>query len=249
MQVQILYCDNHVLVVQKPHGMPTQADESRDPDLLESAKQLVKQRFNKPGNVFLGLLHRLDRPAGGLLVLARTSKAASRLSDQFRRRIPLKRYFAIVERAVDEADGLCEDYLRKDSIKRKTFRVPAGSKDAKYARLQWQKLATAQGLSLLEVALDTGRPHQIRAQLAARGMPLLGDFKYGAEQQFLGGRGVALFSFAVGVLHPVGGAPLTVKQAPGEEWGALFAAEIREHVAGFNADDVLQAGTDATGLS
>ncbi len=247
MKPRIIHCDNHVLVVQKPHGMPTQEDESRDDDLLSSAKQLVKQRYNKPGNVFLGLLHRLDRPAGGLLVMARTSKAAARLSDQFRRRIPLKRYFAVIEGIVDESSGLCEDYLRKDSIKRKTFRVPSESAGAKFARLQWRRLAVSGGMSLLEVALDTGRPHQIRAQLAARGMPLLGDVKYGAGQQFLGGRAVALYSFAVGVRHPVGGAPLLITLGPGDEWDSLFAAETRAHVADFRPEDFLKADADAEG--
>lgn len=222
----VLYLDNHLLVVDKPPGLLAQADATGDADVLTLGKAYLKERFGKPGNVFLGLVHRLDRPASGVMVLARTSKAAARLSEQFRRRRPVKRYLALVEGRLEGA-GRWEDHLRKTDQRRVEV-VPAGAPGALDARLAWQALATDGRRTLVDVALETGRPHQIRVQFSHRGHPLLGDRRYGARER-LDGRTLALHCWRLEVDHPTRGEVMRWSAPP--PWAARFADPIARLLA------------------
>jgi len=196
-----VYIDNHLLVVVKPPGLLSQADETGDMDLLSLWKAYLKQRFEKPGGVFLGLVHRIDRPASGLMVLARTSKAASRLSRQFKQRAVGKDYVAAVEGRPQE-EGTLVDYLLKQD--RRVRVVTADEPGALYAELELSIRSGDAENTLVAVRLRTGRPHQIRVQLASRGTPIVGDFKYGARTE-LDGRNLALHAHHLSFEHPVRG--------------------------------------------
>ncbi|NLN62279.1 MAG: RluA family pseudouridine synthase [Myxococcales bacterium] len=212
----ILYEDNHVLVVNKPAGLLSQADLSGDLDALTAARQYLKQRYQKPGNVYVGLVHRLDRPVAGVLLLARTSKGASRLSEQFRAQRVQRLYRAVVAGEVADDAGALTNRLEKDRRSRKTAVVHSGGKEA---RLRYRVLARAAGHSLLEVELLTGLPHQIRAQLAHMGHPILGDAKYGAPGHLAAGPGViALYAHALSFDHPTQPRRLTVEAPPPPHW-------------------------------
>jgi 23S rRNA pseudouridine1911/1915/1917 synthase len=191
VRIPILYEDNHLLIVQKPVNIPVQGDCTGDDDLLSMLKRDLKVRYQKPGNVYLGLIHRLDRPVGGVMVFAKTSKAASRLSDAVRRRAIDRGYLAVVWGAPPENQGMLEHYLIKDSRENKVFTVPPHHKNAKKAVLKYKTIAKTKNLSLLYVELHTGRPHQIRVQLSAVGCPLYGDQKYG-QQYNRAGQQIAL---------------------------------------------------------
>lgn len=198
-KVDLLYLDNHILVVNKPPGIPVQADRSGDPDLQSLGKSFIKHQFNKSGRVFLALVHRLDRPVSGVIVMARTSKAAARLSDEFRRHKPRKRYLAIVE-GVCLGTGNLRDYLIKEDERVRI--VDKQYPRARLAELGWQSIAAKDDLSLLDISLLTGRPHQIRIQLSNMGFPILGDYRYNARHDF-DGRNLALHSYALALKHPV----------------------------------------------
>lgn len=219
---EVLFCDNHLLAVCKPAGLPAQQDRTADPDIVTLLKGYLKQRFAKPGNVYLGLVHRLDRPVSGVMVLARTSKAAARLSEQFRDGAPHKRYIALVEGTVT-GRGRCEDYLCKEH---ETVRiVPKNYPGALHAELSWQARAFRGGVSLLDVDLKTGRPHQIRVQLAGRGLRILGDFRYGSRREF-DGRNLALHCYRLGLAHPVLKTQESWTAPPPCTWQGFFAPDI-----------------------
>lgn len=225
MKLDVIYMDNHLMVVNKPQGLLSQADETGDIDLVTLAKEHLKKKFNKPGNVFVGLVHRLDRPASGVMALARTSKAASRLSAQFRDNQPKKRYFAMVEGDC-EGEGVCSNYLIK-----RDKRVCVTSKNtpsAQHAELSWRAVAWKSRLTLVEVLLKTGRPHQIRTQLSHMGFPILGDFKYGAKRE-LDGRNLALHCFFLSLSHPVKDETMKWIGRPPRSWSGRFGDEI-EHI-------------------
>jgi 23S rRNA pseudouridine1911/1915/1917 synthase len=222
MSPDVLFCDNHLLVVVKPAGLPAQQDRTGDEDLLCLLKAYVKERFNKPGEAYLGLVHRLDRPVSGVMAFARTSKAAGRLSAQFREGTPLKKYIAIVQGSV-QGQGVCADYLFKDNEKVRI--VGAKYPKALYAELAWQARAEAGGLSLLEIDLKTGRPHQIRVQLASRGLPIVGDLRYGSRREF-DGRNLALHCYRLRLEHPVSKMPVSWTAPPPETWRGFFDAAI-----------------------
>lgn len=194
----ILYMDNHLLVVNKPAGVLVQGDASGDLDLLTAGKAYLKERFNKPGNVFLGLVHRLDRPVSGVMVFARTSKAASRLSNQFRARTVVKRYIAMVKGTM-HGEGTLVNYVRKDH--RKVRVVDESHPKGLRAELSYSVVKHLKGRSIVLIKLATGRPHQIRVQLANKGFPIIGDFKYGAKEE-LDGRNLALHSGLLEIEHP-----------------------------------------------
>ncbi len=218
-----LYVDNHVLVVIKPPGVLAQADRTGDPDLASLAKVYLKERFERPGDVFVGIVHRLDRPASGLTVLARTSNAAARLTAAFRERRVAKRYLAVVE-GVLEGAGERTDAIRK--VGERIRLVGPGEPGAKEAAMRWQAVAVAGDHTLVDVELLTGRPHQARLQLAALGTPILGDFRHGAREQFAGGGAVALHAWRLGFPHPVRDERCDFRAAPPREWGHMFHAEI-----------------------
>lgn len=211
-KIKIIYEDNHLLVVEKPVNVPTQEDESGDPDMLTLLKEGIKVRYNKPGNVFLGLVHRLDRPVGGVMVFARTSKAASRLSEQIRLREFKKTYLAVIHGIPEMTRGSLKHYLLKDNATNTVKTVGEDIKGAKVALLDYNVLASANGFSIVRIALHTGRPHQIRVQFAAIGHPLFGDRKYGADSS-RGGQ-LALWSNEIVLRHPTLKTEMCFKSMP-----------------------------------
>lgn len=191
----ILYEDNHIIVVEKKINVPVQADASGDKDLVTIIKEYLKDKYNKPGNVYLGLVHRLDRPVGGVMVFAKTSKSAARLSEQMRVKDIKKKYYAVLEGCTKENDTLI-DYLYNDD---KTNMVVIDKK-GKEAILSYRKIKTINNLTLVEITLKTGRKHQIRVQFSSRGLPLWGDQRYNKNAQV--GEQIALFSYYLSFNHP-----------------------------------------------
>jgi 23S rRNA pseudouridine1911/1915/1917 synthase len=214
--LKILFEDNHVLAVDKPAGMLSQGDLTGDLDVLTLAKEIIKQRDGKTGNVFLGLVQRLDRPVGGSMIIAKTSKAAGRLSKQFRERETKKIYRAVVAGVPNPQEGGLEHYLLKDRATRITH-VVSQSAGGKLARMSYKVLETANPKSLLEVDLKTGLAHQIRAQLSIIGHPIVGDRKYNSKMAFEQGR-IALYSHSITFAHPIHKEPVTVTAKPPSNW-------------------------------
>ncbi len=200
MNITILYEDNHLLVVEKPVNIPVQEDASRDKDLLTILKEDIKVRYNKPGNVYLALVHRLDRPVGGVMVFAKTSKAASRLSNVIRKNELTRKYLAVVRGTPKRDQAKLEHYLYKDSRKNIVHTVAANDKRGKKAVLDYEVLSTKDHLSLVSVKLHTGRSHQIRVQLSEIGLPLFGDQKYGKQNKK--GQQIALWAHLLEFPHP-----------------------------------------------
>ncbi|WP_143145401.1 RluA family pseudouridine synthase [Tepidibacter thalassicus] len=199
--VDVIYEDNHLLVVKKPVNILTQGDSTKDKDMITILKSYIKEKYNKPGNVFLGLVHRLDRPVGGCMIFAKTSKAASRLSEQVRNRSFEKVYLAILRGKPKKNKGILKDFLYKN---KKTNIVRVVNKDfseAKEAILEYKVLQSKNNLTLVKIKLKTGRPHQIRVQFSSRGNPLYGDQKYGRNLNKRGEQ-IALWSYRIGVVHP-----------------------------------------------
>lgn len=225
MNKDIIFEDNHLLVINKPAGVLSQPDGSSAEDVLTFYKNYLKIRDKKPGNVFLGLIHRLDRPVGGVLVLAKTSKAAGRLSEQIRNRTVKKTYLVVVE-GNTPVNALLEGYIKKDKKLNKVSVTQKPSHDAKNAQLTYIKLESYQNLSLLEVDLQTGRPHQIRAQMAESGYPVYGDQKYGKAQM---NKNPALFSHMFNLEHPTQKIRMNFKALPpaAEPW-TFFTTLHRE---------------------
>lgn len=193
--INIIYEDNHLLVVEKPINVPVQADKSGDEDLLTMLKKYLKEKYNKPGDVYLGLVHRLDRPVGGVVVFAKTSKAASRLSKQVQKHEFKKIYMAVIEGKVSDS-GTFKDKLKKDE-KTNITRV---SEDGKEAELSYNLIGFVNNLSLVRISLKTGRSHQIRVQFSSRKIPLYGDQKYNpkaVKDQ------IALFASKLEFKHPI----------------------------------------------
>lgn len=197
--INILYEDNHLLVVEKPVNMPVMEDSSKDPDLLTLLKQDIKVRYNKLGEVFLGLVHRLDRPVGGVMVFARTSKAASRLSRQVQEHTIKKTYQAVIQGKTKDQDIL-KDYLIKDRGKNRVTVTTSNNPDGKSAELSYCCLVRQDSLSLVEIQLKTGRSHQIRVQFSSRGMPLWGDQRYNPQAH--PGQQIALWATKLTLEHP-----------------------------------------------
>jgi len=210
MDVPILYEDNHLLLVQKPVNIPVQGDQSGDKDLLTHLKEDIKYRYQKPGNVYLGLVHRLDRPVGGAMVFAKTSKAASRLSDQVRRNDMGRTYYAVVHGIPKQASNRLVDYLYKNRQKNIVSIVSKNHKEGKKAVLDYTVVASRDGLSLVSVQLQTDRPHQIRVKLAGMGTPIWGDQKYGQHYSHVGQQ-IALWAQSLTLEHPVKKVPLTIE--------------------------------------
>lgn len=213
----VLHLDNHLLVVDKPAGLLAQPDASGDPDLVTLARAWIAERFAKPGRVYATAVHRLDRGVAGVVVIARTSKAAGRLSAQFRERTVEKTYRAVVEGALVPAEGeltgaLVREWSSEAGVVARV--VEDHEDDARDVRLAYRTLATASGRSLVEIALGTGRSHQIRAQLAHAGCPIVGDVKYGARS-----RGpLALFAWRVAFDHPTRGERVAFEAHEPEDW-------------------------------
>ena len=194
-KMKILYEDNHIIVVVKDYNIPVQEDSSKDLDLINMIKKYLKEKYNKPGNVYLGLVHRLDRPVGGVMVFAKTSKAASRLSNEIREKKVEKKYVALVHGKLKEHEIL-KDYLLKDE-KTNTSRI---DKNGKESILEYDLIKYKDNMSLIDINLITGRHHQIRVQLSSRGYPIYGDQKYGVDKE---GIQIHLWAYKLKFKHPV----------------------------------------------
>ena len=206
----VLYEDNHIIVVNKRSSDLVQGDSTGDEPLDDIVRAYIKEKYNKPGDVFLGVVHRLDRPVSGCVVYARTSKALSRLSELFRTREVRKTYWAIVSDRPPAEEGTLSNYLKKNEPQNKSYVYDKEVKGSKLAELSYRVLARSEKYYLLEVDLQTGRHHQIRAQLAAAGCPIKGDLKYGSKRSNEGG-GISLHSRRVSFVHPVKNEEITVE--------------------------------------
>jgi 23S rRNA pseudouridine1911/1915/1917 synthase len=191
MGINVLYEDNHLIAVEKPAGLLTQADKSRDISLMDEVKKYLKEKYKKPGKVFLGLLHRLDRPVSGIVLFAKTSKGASRLSEQFRKHKVEKIYTALVIGKPKQKRRILINYIKKDEKKNKVAVYENREEGAERAELYYETIASNDKYSLLKVQLKTGKPHQIRSQLSFIGCPIVGDVKYDAPF-LLPGKNIAL---------------------------------------------------------
>ena len=199
--LKVIYEDNHIIIVEKKPNIPSQADKTEDIDMLSIVKSYIKEKYQKPGNVYLGLIHRLDRPVGGIMIFAKTSKAASRLSNEVREKVFKKKYLAVVDGKLDKKEGVLEDYLYKDERNNISKVVKKEKKNAKYAKLEYKvlKYNKIKDLSLLEINLHTGRHHQIRVQLSNMGHSIFGDQKYGTRGR---GKQIALWAYELTIIHP-----------------------------------------------
>ena len=231
-RLQVLLEDNHCLAVLKPSGMLTMGDRTEDVSVVDLAREYLRRKYDKPGKVFVGVVHRLDRPVSGVLLLARTSKGAARLSEQFRKHSVQKVYQCVVEGRPPQREGELVDWLAKDEATNVSRVVGEGrgargekgrrqkaegvEVDAKESRLRYRLLNSAGGLSLLEIELLTGRSHQIRVQLASRGMPICGDAKYGSRTKLEGW--LALHAASLTFEHPTRAESITVVAPHPAEW-------------------------------
>lgn len=205
--MDIVYEDNHIVVVNKKAGEIVQGDKTGDKPLSEMVKDYLREKYNKPGNVFCGVVHRIDRPVSGLVIFARTSKALERLNRMLRDGEIHKTYRAIVEGHPSVDEGLLEDWLLSDGRINKTFVVDSDRPGAKLSKLKFKVVERGENYSLLEINLLTGRKHQIRAQLSAMGHPIKGDLKYGARRSNRDG-GISLQAFRIHFVHPVSKTPI-----------------------------------------
>ncbi len=216
INLKVIYEDNHIIVVEKPANIPSQGDKTGDLDMLTIIKAYLKKKYNKPGNVYLGLVHRLDRPVGGVMVFAKTSKAAARLSEQVREKVFKKKYLVIVNGKFEEKKGTLKDYLLKNERLNKSRVVEEGTKNSKYAELDYEvlKYDKEQNLSLLKINLHTGRHHQIRVQLSSRDHSIYGDAKYNGRGS---ARQLYLWAYELTIQNVVSKEEMTFTSIPEKE--------------------------------
>ena len=214
--LNILYEDNHIIVVEKPVNILSQADNTKDADMLTLIKAYLKEKYHKPGNVFLGLVHRLDRPVGGVMVFAKTSKAASRLSQSMNEGLFHKSYYAVVNGILSKKEDTLIDYLEKTEDKKVLLNTPNGKK----AILHYKVIEEQDNLSLVDISLETGRYHQIRVQFASRGYPLYGDQLYGKQDK----EQIALCAYKLSFPHPITKEIISFSIKPTGKIWKLFAA-------------------------
>lgn len=224
--LKVIYEDNHIIVVEKPVNIPSQGDKTGDVDMLTIIKEYLKEKYNKPGNVYLGLIHRLDRPVGGVMVFAKTSKAAARLSEQVRDKVFKKKYLVIVNGKFDKETGVLSDYLLKNERKNMSRVVPEGTKNSKYAELDYEVLKYDEelNLSVLKINLHTGRHHQIRVQLSSRNHSIYGDQKYGGRGH---GKQICLWAYELTINHPITKEEMTFKSIPNMEKSWKILEDIK----------------------
>lgn len=234
--VTVLYEDNSVLVVVKPQNIPSQADQSGDLDLLSLLKDYVKQKYNKPGDVYLGLVHRLDRPTGGVMVFARNSKSAERLSKQITEGEMSKNYLTTVVGAPKQSRGRLVNYLKKNPLTNTVFVATVSDKDAKKAVLDYEVLEYGEQTSLVKVQLGTGRSHQIRVQFSAIGSPVYGDVRYGGDSLCARGTNLALWAYRLEFTHPVSRERMVFVAYPPEvdPWNKF---DVSKYVENFSDSD------------
>ena len=228
-ELTILYEDNHIIVALKPQNVPTCEDESKDRDMLNILKDYIKETYNKPGNVYLGLVHRLDRPTGGVMVFAKSSKAAARLSEQMKNGDFEKRYYAVLVGIPKDEQAILTHYLKKNAINNVVYVCPPLTEGAKFAELDYRVLETVGNYSLADVRLHTGRSHQIRVQMSAIGCPVYGDMRYGGEKAKKGK--LALWAYYLAFSHPVTKERLVFRVQPPKD---------EEPWASFNTDGAIK---------
>lgn len=211
--LNVIYEDNHIIVVEKPFNVPSQADSSRDIDMVTLVKEYIKEKYQKPGNVYLGLVHRLDRPTGGLMVFAKTSKAAKRLTDSIKNREFHKKYYAVVTGILDKKEDTLIDYIGKDDNGNAIL-----ANDGKYAELKYRVIKEMDSYSLVDIDLMTGRHHQIRFQFKNISHPLYGDQRYGVQDK----KQLALYAYQLEFVHPTKKEKMVFKSMPNssfwKEW-------------------------------
>lgn len=200
MELNVIYEDNHIIVVSKPIGVPTQADYTKDIDMYNLVRDYLKNKYNKPGQAFVGLVHRIDRPVGGIMVFAKTSKSASRLSEQIRDFKFVKIYLAEIQGHLKNKNGNLENYIVKNEDKNISYICEKSEKNAKFAKLAYEVIDEKENTSIVKVRLYTGRHHQIRVQFANIGHPLIGDNKYGPLRK--GRSDVRLWAYSLEFKHP-----------------------------------------------
>ena len=225
-ELDILFEDNHCLAVAKPAGIASTHYQGRHATLDRAVKEYLREKYRKPGNVFLGIVHRLDRPASGVLLFARTSKAAARLAQQFREGTVEKVYWAIVEGDVEKSAGTMEDWLAKDEDRRRVEVVEPRTPGARQALAHFTRRGHHGGLTWLELRPQTGRKHQLRVQLAHHGHPIYGDARYGSVHTFE--QGIALHARSLTFLHPIRYEPITLTADPPGKWRGRFAYIFKE---------------------
>ena len=218
----VLYEDNHIIAVNKTCSEIVQGDKTGDTPLSETVKAYIKEKYNKPGEVFIGVTHRLDRPTSGVVLFARTSKALTRLNEMFKSHEQIKKtYWAIVQGFPKQPEARLENWLTRNEKLNKSFIAKPGTKDAKQAILSYKTLAKGDHYTLLEVELETGRHHQIRCQLAAIGCPVKGDLKYGAKRSNPDG-GISLHARQISFIHPVKKEPVTITAPVPKDFLTIF---------------------------
>ncbi len=225
-KLKIIYEDNHIIVVEKLVNIPSQEDKTGDIDMLTIIKQYIKEKYNKPGNVYLGLVHRLDRPVGGVMVFAKTSKAAGRLSEQVRSKAFNKKYLVIANGKFEVEKGTLQDYLLKNEKNNMSKVVKEETKNSKLAQLDYEvlKYDDELNLSVLKINLHTGRHHQIRVQLSSRNHSIYGDQKYGGRGH---GKQICLWAYELTIKHPITGEEMKFKSIPqmDKSWKILESIE------------------------
>lgn len=205
----VLYEDNHIIIVNKAVSEIVQGDKTGDKPLSEIVKEYLKEKYNKPGNVFCGVTHRLDRPTSGIVVFAKTSKALARLNDMFKNKEINKTYWAIVKEVPKQAEGTLKHYLVRNEKQNKSYAYDSEKPNSKPAVLHYKLIARSDKYNMLEVDLETGRHHQIRCQLAKMGCPIKGDLKYGADRSNPDG-GISLHARKISFIHPVSKEPVEI---------------------------------------
>ena len=234
--MEVLYEDNHIIAVNKTCNEIVQGDKTGDTPLSETVKAYIKDKYNKPGEVFLGVTHRLDRPTSGVVLFARTSKALTRLNEMFKEKSKVesqktkaitKTYWAIVQGCPKVPEARLENYLTRNETLNKSFIAKPGAKEAKLAVLTYKTLVKGEHYTLLEINLETGRHHQIRCQLAAIGCPVKGDLKYGAKRSNPDG-GISLHARQIAFIHPVSKIQLCITApVPNDSLWQQFAASVQ----------------------
>ena len=226
-KLNVIYEDNHIIVVEKKVNIPSQADKTGDIDMLTLVKEYIKEKYNKPGQVYLGLVHRLDRPVGGVMVFAKTSKAAARLSEEVRNKTFKKKYLVIVDGKMEKEKGTLEDYLLKNERLNMSKVVKETQKNSKLAKLDYEVLKYDEklNLSVLKINLHTGRHHQIRVQLSSRGHSIYGDQKYGTRGR---SKQICLWAYELLLVHPTTKEELTFKVLPEKKGSWIILEGIKE---------------------
>ncbi len=214
IEKDILFEDNHIIVVLKEQNLASCPDDSKDENLLDILKAYIKEKYQKPGNVYLGLVHRLDRPTGGVMVFAKTSKAAARLTEQMKTGDFEKKYLAVLHGTPEPESGKLVNYIKKNAVNNMVYLCPQGTEGAKLASLEYRVLEAKGGYALADIKLHTGRSHQIRVQMAGVSHPVFGDMRYGGEHARKGK--LALWAYSLAFTHPVSKERMRFLAAPPE---------------------------------